>query len=265
MLPARLGRGRVQRAVDVREQRARLVVVAVVDVGARGGRTGRAVALGDEGMARRNVVDIGDVGLGDAGRAVERHGRIDHGRCDGKVLGAREDVDPIARQARERVDCALLRKLLGAPQQMRRVGRPVVGLHAAIERGRELPLGAAVRAARDDAGADHRRGEGDVELARHEGAGRQARDRGLREIDVEGGQLGRERAGPRERRDEDDEASSQSAHRSSAAPYAAMQHAAARYRRQARLNFRAGLGWRRDRASVTCEVGEGAPDADRAV
>ena len=62
---------------------------------------------------------------------------------------------------------------------MHGIRRADVGLHAAIERRGELALGAAKRAARDDAGADYGAREHDVELARQVGAGRQAGDRRL--------------------------------------------------------------------------------------
>ena len=179
------------------EKGARLVIVAIVDEGAVGRAAGIAPILGQEAVAGREVVDVGDPWLRHPGQAVERHGLIDHGRGHCVVARAREDVDLVIGQVRERIDLALVRERLGALQQVRGIRRTGRGLHAAVEGDPELALGAVVGATSDDRSTHEGRRERDVELAGHVGAGRQAGDRALREIDMKGRQrIG----GPRRRR-----------------------------------------------------------------
>ena len=114
----------------------------------------------------------------------------------------------VPQKACDRIDRALLRQRLHVLQEASRVRPADVGLHAAVERGGELALGAAIGPARDDAGADHDARERDLELAGHVGAGRQAGNRRLGEVH---GEPGQDRGGgglpvDREQRRDDDDA-----------------------------------------------------------
>ena len=197
--------GGFERPVDMLEDRARLIEVAVVDEGRAGPGARHRAVLGDEAVARVHAGVEADVGGGRAGGGVERRDLGAHGSQDRPVGGAGEHVDAVVGEVGGRIDGARGGEGLGAGEQRRGVRLAQGRLHAAVERQVELALGAAVRSAGDDAGALDRARERDVELARHVGAGRQARDRGLGEVNPQRGErvggAGRVRC-PREQRRE---------------------------------------------------------------
>ena len=176
---------------------------------------------GDEGMAAI-ALDQRDVAGGDAEFLVEALGRLDHVEFDRVVLVPGIEIDVVLRQLGNRVDCAVIGQFLGARAEPLRVGLAERGLHALIERlrtvlrhggrpKREDPargaLGAGVRPARDDAGADDVLGVRHLDLSRHVGARGKPRHGGGGEVGAELGQrvrgerLTRERirSEPRER------------------------------------------------------------------
>ena len=171
-------------AVELREQRAGEIEVAVVDVRRRLGGAGVAVVIGDHRMLGRDVFLVHDVGRRHELRVV-RGEVVHHRRPDRAVERAREQVDLRGLQVGDRVDRAdrgpvacLLREARDRDAARMR--------HAAPGRVDDRPFGAVVGTAGDDTDAlGERRRIGDVQLHRHVAAGRQTRDRGLRPVDHE--------------------------------------------------------------------------------
>ena len=122
----------------------------------------------NEGMAAI-ALDQGRVGLIDAYLLVEALRRLHHREPDRFVLLAGIEIDIVGGEPANRVDGPVLGQFLGALRRPHRVGLAKGRVHALIERlrtvlrhgrrpKREDParraLGAGVRPAGDDAGAD---------------------------------------------------------------------------------------------------------------
>ncbi len=163
------------------------------------------MVVGDERMAGGHVGDVLDLLGLQAEIVVELGGCGDDGLDDRVVLGAREEVDAVVRRRRRADRCARWRRASRpswreAPGPARPTAQRVQ--HAAVDRLRQVEedctrpqhhvgidaFGAAIGTAGDDRGAGNVLGVRDLELAGHVGAGGDARDRGLGDVGVEGGQ-----------------------------------------------------------------------------
>ena len=183
-LPAR-GRGaRAQRAIQVIQNRAGLVVAgaadaAMADVRRGVGRAVVAEARRDDGMPRRHLVDVLQVAGLDADLAEERHRGIHRRLAHDGVVGAAEDVNLAPTQIGKGVDRAIAGKVAGEIGHQRRVGRK--GRHLAhADAGKvDVVRRAVIGAARDHAGADDRVRIRHLQLHGHEGTRRETGNRGL--------------------------------------------------------------------------------------
>src|SRR5690606_1508943 len=122
---------------------------------------------------------VGDVG---AEVAVVGGEVVVDGGGDGLVGGAVEQPHRVAGEVLHRVDAARRRPVTG---QLRQFGRGLAwheGVHARVQGGGEAVLRAVVGAGGEDAGALEDVGVGDVELVRHEPAGRQSADVGRADV-----------------------------------------------------------------------------------
>ena len=169
-LAARCSDSRIERAVDVPKKVACLIIVAVIDEGAAGAAAACTLVIGDEGMTRSPIIDIADRAIRQAGKAVEGSGLIDHRLRHRAVFGAGEDVDPVIGEIGQRIDPALPLTFARSAQKQLGIGRAEMGLHALIERQREMPIRAAIRTTSDNACPHQAAGERDVKLPRHIGA-----------------------------------------------------------------------------------------------
>jgi hypothetical protein len=130
---------------------------------------------------------------------VEAAGGVHHTGIHHLVLGAREDVHPLAGQVLHRIDQALRGRF---PRHLGELGRIGCSLgneriHAHVEgvegegvlgdrRRRAVGLGTAEGAAGNDARPDEGGRMGQMQLNRHEGPGRQPGNGTLTEIGIEG-------------------------------------------------------------------------------
>ncbi len=206
-----------QRAVQVAEQFAGQVVVAIHEERRFADMAGRAEVGGDHRVRRRHVIDQADP------RAVEEAGIVVPHRCPNRrrhqiITGAGKQEDAVLAQAGGVVDGACRRLRLRLPNQTVHIGRaeerrPAAQVHADGERARQVggvaAAGAVVRPTGDDSGAGDRRRVSDVQLVRHEparrdaGHGHRAGVDGQRRERFDGGPWRRQRfnSGPRRRGD----------------------------------------------------------------
>jgi hypothetical protein len=138
-----------------------------------------------------------DVGFGNAQLRVEVAGGLDDGGHDPLICGAAIEIDAGTGKLGDGIDAADTPGVADAPferGEVRHPEHPQAVQHATLDRrgylaqhwrAQEGILGAGVGPARDDAGADDGARMGNMELARHEGAGREAGDRGGLEIGAE--------------------------------------------------------------------------------
>jgi hypothetical protein len=121
--------------------------------------------------------------------AVKRRTRGAQRFADSLVGLAVQDEHGVAGEVRQRGDMAGLRRVLCESGERSDVRPFAVGrVHAVRERGLQRALRAVVRAARDESRAADVVGERDVHLLRHVRAGRKARHRGVRGVELELGQ-----------------------------------------------------------------------------
>ncbi|MCY1363886.1 hypothetical protein D9M69_506670 [compost metagenome] len=191
---------RVQRTVQLREDLAREVEAAVVDVRRGRGAAGAAVVVGDHRVARAEVVLVDRVG-GRHEALVVRLQVVHHRLLDGVVRGAREQVDLGIAEVRHRVDRTAGGPAVGGAHE--RGDRDAGAVRHAAPGGVEhRAFGAVVRTASDHARAALEGGRvGHVQLHRHEAAGRQAGHAHLRRVGAQCRQRHGRRRGLRRRRD----------------------------------------------------------------
>ncbi len=199
--PARRPVGRLQAVVDVIEDLPALHRRLAPAVQVRRLVGGERVVLGigrEQRVAGRHLVVEQDVLRIDAEPLVERAGRLDDRGVDHLVLAAGEDVEARLLQMAQRVDQPGVGGLPRDLQQPRHLGAglgdqrvhadEVRVLHPRVLGDRRRVgerLDAAIRAARDHAGADEHRRMRQVQLHRHERARRQPGYRALRQVGMQ--------------------------------------------------------------------------------
>jgi hypothetical protein len=98
-LPGQTLGGRLQPRINMSEDLVRLHETAVADVRRLVGRRhGILRVVGDDGVARRHVVALGDILRFDAQHFVELPGALHHVGIDDVVPAAGENVEPVVGQ-----------------------------------------------------------------------------------------------------------------------------------------------------------------------
>ena len=119
-LAARLGGARLQGAIDVGEQFAGLVVVAIGDVGLGRAPAGDALVRGDEGVAGGDVRHQLHARRRRAERRIELRRRVrTMEETTVRSLRAGEEIDAVRHQRVERIDAVLQRQQPYALGQLR--------------------------------------------------------------------------------------------------------------------------------------------------
>jgi len=181
-----IGRSRsAEESIDVSEERARRVVVTIIDVGRRGRGTSAAIIVGDHRVPRIHVVHVRDfrrvtLVVGAQCFHYSRTHRI--------VAASREQPDLCSVQIGSCIDLAGTRQEFGLRGQYVHTGQrsPGAGLHTVVYRCPGTALGAVVRSSGQHSCPLHQGRVSNVQLDCHIPTGGDSRRGRL-------GQIGRNR------------------------------------------------------------------------